>query len=227
MHAHTHAHTHNQNKILVVCRHALRKWDVRGCDYTGDAQPSHALYLYCASIMTNKCNRGEAAKVDAIREQQLKQTQSGGSRWSGCNWGAVGSGHTRLASACQRHWYWCVRVGGYARLTMKEARPQHKLTYVCREGRTVSANTNGGVVTQVPLGGHYWGRTWIILVLCFTSTGSKPGTSGIFWYHLCLCYAFFFWLVAHPYQIRHEVVCCMYQSSLNIFLGHSYLFSHA
>ena len=34
---------------------------------------------------------------------------------------------------------------------MKEARPQHKLTYVCREGRTVSANTNGGVVLLRPL----------------------------------------------------------------------------
>jgi len=47
---------------------------------------------------------------------------------------------------------WCVRVGGgYARLTMTEARPQHKLTYVCREGRTVNANANGGVELFRPL----------------------------------------------------------------------------
>ena len=29
---------------------------------------------------------------------------------------------------------WCVRVGGYAGLTMKEARPQHKLTMTAVRG---------------------------------------------------------------------------------------------
>ena len=34
---------------------------------------------------------------------------------------------------------------------MKEARPQHKLTYVYSEGRAVCANANGGVVLLRPL----------------------------------------------------------------------------
>ena len=34
---------------------------------------------------------------------------------------------------------------------MKEARPQHNLTYVCRVGRTLCANANGGVVLLRPL----------------------------------------------------------------------------
>ena len=72
------------------------------------------------------------------------------------------SGHARLvlttdtaARGC-----WCIRVGVYAGLTMKEARPQHKLTYVCSEGRTGCANVNGGLLLLRPLHREESCRYW-------------------------------------------------------------------
>jgi len=54
------------------------------------------------------------------------------------------SAHARLvlAGVTAAQGCWCIRVGVYAGLTVKEVRPWHKLTYVCSEGRTGCANAN-------------------------------------------------------------------------------------
>jgi len=130
-------------KILVLCVHTCvtEKWDVWGRDYTSDARPSYLLYFVLRTHKKQLKGKqlGSSNWRDAIWEQQMKWMQSGNSKWSGCNWGAVGSGHmrpvvTRDTTAAQG--WCCVRAGGYARLTMKKVRPQHKLTYICSERRT-------------------------------------------------------------------------------------------
>ena len=49
------------------------------------------------AILCTVC--GRYAETDTIGEQLLKQMQLGSSSWSGCNWGAVRSDHTRLVLA--------------------------------------------------------------------------------------------------------------------------------
>jgi len=44
-------------------------------------------------------SQGTAAEADAIRKQQLKRSQSGSSSWSRCNQGTVWSDHMRLVLA--------------------------------------------------------------------------------------------------------------------------------
>ena len=66
---------------------------------------------------------------DAVGEQQLKQTQSGSS------WVTREAIHIPNKAAA-----WSVRVGGYARSVVKEARPLNH-TYVCSERRTVACRT--------------------------------------------------------------------------------------
>ena len=93
-------------------------------------------------MITSRHTRGASAEANTIQEQQLKRTQLGISSWSRCNWGALWSDHMRLVLArdTTAQGCWCVRVKGYAGHTMKEARPQHKITYFSSEGRTVCAS---------------------------------------------------------------------------------------
>jgi len=74
-------------------------------------QPSNVLYLLCTVCMcmiSSGRTRGAAAEADAVGEKQLKRTQSGCT--SVC-WPLV------LARDTTTQGCWCVRVGGYARLT--------------------------------------------------------------------------------------------------------------
>ena len=112
--------------------------------------------LYSVCMITSRHTRGAAAEEDAVREQQLKPTQSGWS-WSRCNQGTLAeadavrkkqlkwtqSGHSSVwpckTSVSQRHWLLVQQSRGLRHThadMVKKVRPQ-KLTYVRSEERTV------------------------------------------------------------------------------------------
>jgi len=106
-------------------------------DYRIDVQPSYLLY----PVLCNAC---AWQQVDALKEQQLKRTQLGSSRWSrgaeaeaDANRGAVWSDHTRLVLArdTTAQGCWCVRVSGCARLTQTWWGGETTEAYLCLQRR--------------------------------------------------------------------------------------------
>ena len=71
--------------------------------------------LYCACMITSEHTQGASAKEVAVREQQLKWTQSGSSKLKQMQSGSS-SWRLEFTRDTTTQGCWCVRVGGCARL---------------------------------------------------------------------------------------------------------------
>jgi len=101
-----------------------------GLECTSDAWPLYLLFFVLCLCMTSSWdNQRAAAKASRHNQWEAAEadTIAGSSSWNKCNQGAVGSGHMRLSSACQR--FYRIKVcrsrglRGTHTDVVKEARP--------------------------------------------------------------------------------------------------------